>query len=381
MITNAKLNIKYILDHLTQEEIMERYTNVVVNNHTLEGCSFKSPFRADRNNTCNYYYTDRGKLRLRDWSGPARSSQHDADVFDVAAIHYKLNSRIPAHFNMLVHLIARDFNIHNYSDVSRSRTIRDRLDKVYGEYTKKLSQPTVYKVIPRKPNSYDIEYWGQFNVKVEHLEKGYVYFVKELYKTNDDGTFKSFYNYSAKNPCYAYYNGKNGDKVGIWKFYFPFAKKPYPRFIQNITAYFGKHMVIPSEIGVITKAYKDVLSLLSYDKGISAIPLVAEGTPPDKEIMEMMLSYHTINFVLLDFDITGVRMANYLRKKYPVIVLFLTNGRYGTKDYGAKDFSDYVKKYGVEAGDELIEEVISHYRETLDNLNKQNYNLLKWISL
>ena len=94
-----------------------------------------------------------------------------------------------------------------------------------------------------------------------------------------------------------------------------------------------------------------------------------------------MLSYHTINFVLLDFDITGVRMANYLRKKYPVIVLFLTNGRYGTKDYGAKDFSDYVKKYGVEAGDELIEEVISHYRETLDNLNKQNYNLLKWISL
>lgn len=381
MITNAKLNIKYILDHLTQEEIMERYTGIVVNNYTLAGNSVRSPFRADPNPTCNFYYTDKGKLRFRDWSGPNKSIYHDADVFDVAGLHYKLNSRIPSHFNMIINFIARDFKIHNYSDFDRSRVLTERLHTVYTEHIKKLSTPNVYKVIPRKPNKYDIEYWSNFNISIELLKKGFVYCVKEIYKINDDGTFKQFYTYNVSNPCYGYYNGKNEDKIGIWKFYYPFAKKPYPRFTQNIPAYFGEHLVTGSRIGLITKAYKDVLSILSFEEDIDCMSLVAEGTFPDKDKMFRFLRYHDINFVLLDFDLTGIRMANKIRKEYPVIVLFLTNGRFGTKDYGAKDISDYIKIHGRYKAHQLILEVLDYYREDLEYIEQQNYNLLKWISL
>ena len=86
-------------------------------------------------------------------------------------------------------------------------------------------------------------------------------------------------------------------------------------------------------------------------------------------------------FVLLDFDLTGIRMANKIRKEYPVVVLFLTNGRFGTKDYGAKDISDYIKIHGRYKAHQLILEVLDYYREDLEYIEQQNYNLLKWISL
>lgn len=382
MITTANLTMSYILDRVPQEKVMERYTRVVVNEYSLLGNSFNSPFRVDDNPTCNYYYTDKGKLRFRDWSGPKRTIKYDADCFDVAGMAYKLNCRIPKQFNLVLKLIARDFGLHNFSEQNENFIEESsRLDKYYNNFKKTLSENSkVYKVIPRKPNNYDLQYWGQFNINADLLKKAYIYCVKELWKIVND-EWKLIYKYNSSNPCYGYYNGKTPDKVGIWKFYYPFAKKPHPRFMQNYPAYFGKHLWTNSEIGLITKAYKDAISIYSFGYEIDVLPLIAEGVAPDKQTMYDFTQRHNLNFILLDFDYTGIRMANKLRKDYNVIPLFLTNGSFNTIDYGAKDFSDFVKYYGIEPAYDLLNSVLLYYREQLEHINNLNYHTLKWIYL
>ncbi len=49
----------------------------------------------------------------------------------------------------------------------------------------------------------------------------------------------------------------------------------------------------------------------------------------------------------MDFDLTGVKMANTLLKRYNIQPLFLTDGRFGTINYGAKDISDYIEINGT----------------------------------
>lgn len=63
----------------------------------------------------------------------------------------------------------------------------------------------------------------------------------------------------------------------------------------------------------------------------------------DKEIQHFKERASFI-FVFLDFDNVGVKMANELFKRHGIYPLFLTNGKYGTIDYGAKDLSDYIEK-------------------------------------
>ena len=49
---------------------------------------------------------------------------------------------------------------------------------------------------------------------------------------------------------------------------------------------------------------------------------------------------------MYDFDRTGVKWANFLRRKFDLPVFFLTDGRFGTRDYRAKDISDYIRLHG-----------------------------------
>ena len=81
----------YILERVPQEEIMEYYSGVKVTEETFIGNSFLSPFREDKDYTCNYWYsisqrTGEVRLKLKDWNG-----SFNGDIFDVAAKRTQLN--------------------------------------------------------------------------------------------------------------------------------------------------------------------------------------------------------------------------------------------------------------------------------------------------
>lgn len=91
---------------------------------------------------------------------------------------------------------------------------------------------------------------------------------------------------------------------------------------------------------VVTKSYKDVIILTQF-----GVPSISPPGESSREAIEVVkeLSYNKI-ISLMDFDYTGIKSANHLRKTYGIEPYFLTNGRFSTPDYGAKDISDYLFK-------------------------------------
>ena len=80
--------IPILLNEITEEDIMEKYLGIPVNESTLTANSFCSPLRIDDSPTCNYWYNHVGKLRFKDWSG-----HFHGDCFDVVAYKLGVNSR------------------------------------------------------------------------------------------------------------------------------------------------------------------------------------------------------------------------------------------------------------------------------------------------
>jgi len=95
---------------------------------------------------------------------------------------------------------------------------------------------------------------------------------------------------------------------------------------------------------IVTKSLKDVM--LFYEFGIPAIAPASESVILSVEQHKELSQRFTKIVTLYDFDLTGVRSANKMRKEFNLPALFLTNGRFGTVDYTAKDPTDLVKKKG-----------------------------------
>ena len=109
--------------------------------------------------------------------------------------------------------------------------------------------------------------------------------------------------------------------------------------------------------------YKDVLSFRSF--GLQAVAPSAEGvllTLPDFEFMRDNFDYLVS---CMDYDRTGQRMAKLLRDTYDIPPLMFTNGNYGSKDFGSKDFAEYVDNNGVLVTKRLLLEL---YKTKLPNL-------------
>jgi hypothetical protein len=182
---------------------------------------------------------------------------------------------------------------------------------------------------------------------------------------------KLVYVYDEKNPAIAYYFGKDNAGNDKWKIYY--YKNRKFRFIGNTNRING-WIQIPKKgrFLVITKSMKDVMCLSRFS--IPAVSMQAETQIPYDYIIEELQSRYDEIFTLFDFDLTGVRSANKIRKLYGIKPLFLTNGRFGSRDFGYKDFSDYLQANGIESAYELISEAlfelnIKHYVKTYPNIN------------
>lgn len=373
----SKLNLlpeltkKYILERVTQEEIMKYYTKVEVNDITLTGNSFKSPFREkDDSPSCNYYYGNdsRGeiKLRVRDWNGTFHG-----DTFDVASFFLRIPSKSAQGFKLLLHAIAKDFKIHKYADEKE----RDTFNILIEDYHNKKDLK-VFKVIPRAWNEYDKRYWyDNLGIGSDLLKIGKVIPVKELEIQGKDGYLYNSYKYFSKDPAYAYYGGKiNG--ITIWKIYFPFRGKGR-KFMTNFGFIQGEQLFKPTRVGLITKSYKDVLCYYTFGVYTKAVP--SETYVMTKDEIFDIKSKCDVVFTNFDYDKAGILLANKYKRIHNILPLMFTRGRFNQPDFGVKDFSEYRAVYGKDKTKELISTILDKYREDLDKITLYNYNALKWI--
>lgn len=376
-----KLNIlpeltkKYILERITQEEIMEYYIGLPINNITTQGNSFTSPFRNDSNPTCNYYYfTDKKKetrLKIRDWDGTFHG-----DIFDVASHFEKIKTNTSQGFKLLLHKIAYNFRIHKYTEEKE----REKLFIVIENHVA-VNNLKIFKVIPRVWNEYDKRYWyDRYGVTSNILRELKVIPVKELYITDNNGYFYNKYRYSTKDPAYAYYGGKI-EGITIWKIYFPLRikSKTSTRFLTNYKFIQGLHCFKPAKIGIITKALKDVAVWKSI--GIQAIAPHAETYLMTKDEFFEIKSKCDIVLTNFDYDKTGKILAQRYKKVHGCLPLMFTRGKFNQPDFGVKDVSDFRYAYGREKLILLINNLLEKYSEELNYLDKYNYESLKWLTM
>lgn len=317
-----KIDKDYILETIPMELIMEQYLGLPVNTKKM----YKSPLRADQKPTCHYFYNRQGKLIFHDFSG-----HFSGDCFALVQFMYNCT------FIEAIDIIASDFGLKNESFNKEAYT-KQTFDRT----------PSTSSVIAIKRRAYtqeDANYWRSFGVGKNQINSYKVFACENVWVNG-----KIIYTTKKSDPAYAYYFGDEQFKV-----YFP--KRDKYRFVSNCDKWQGWEQLPENGfICVITKSLKDVMVLNRM--GVAAVAPHSESKTPEQERIQELRGRFTKVYSLYDFDLTGIRTANAMRKDYAITPLFLTNGRFGSIDYKAKDISDWVKVKGYEFVHRFVQELI-----------------------
>jgi hypothetical protein len=239
-------------------------------------------------------------------------------------------------YTKALEIIAADFELikMELGEIPRFKTV-DTPEPVLREKAK-------FEIEWRKYTAEDGKYWRRMFITEKELRWMKVAPVKTLW-IND----YLHYTYSSYNPSYAIVLAP-----GEYKVYFPTNFRT--RFLCNTQRVMGWDQLPESgKLCVITKSFKDIIVLSKFE--IPAVSWHSETILPDRERIEELQRRFENVFSLYDFDLTGVRTANRMRKVYRIHPLFFTNGRFGYHDCKAKDSAEYIERHGVEGSKKLVE--------------------------
>ena len=319
-LESPQITKEYILSNFSQEDIFKK----VFPSEISLNVSYKNPLRMDEKAGCRFYYTKGGNLLFHDLS---RGVKYDCFSYMMECY----NSTFPE----VLEMIANTAGIYN-PNVKTSNNYNILKEKE----EKKKHTPIQIKVRPW--NSQDVAYWhDKYGLTKDTLSKFNVYPVNFAWYGKN-----ICYRHDFFDPCYAYRLGKYE-----YKLYFPFRKDNHKKHLQRFLTNTGRlqgYLQLPDKMNILclTKSMKEVMCLDQFC-GVPAVAKQGEGMYySDKEIQHFKERAGFI-FCFLDFDEVGVKMANKMFKRHGIYPLFLTNGKYGTKDYGSKDLSDYIENNGT----------------------------------
>lgn len=328
IVFQPKITKDFILSKINQESIMQHYTGLNVNSKKLA----LSPLRNDHKVTVSIYKSRNGVLYLHDFA----TGDH-LDCWNVVMRLYNCN------FYEALKIIAQDFNL-----VDSTKTYTRQSPKIVESI--KETESAKIQVQIKDFTEEELEWWKSFGINKRLLKKYHVFSLQHVF-LNGNLRFSS----TSKFPIYGYYFGKdkNGDEK--WKIYMPFSDSC--RFIGNLTSKIlqgYKQLPETGDLLVINKSMKDTISLRGF--GISSISPNSETTfPTEKQIEEFQKRFKHI-LVVFDNDKPGLHNLWKIRKKYPNL-----NYYYLPKTL-AKDFTDAIKKIGVEEMKKLVNQFMFNYK-------------------
>lgn len=307
-----ELRKEEVLKRITEEEIFEKYLQLPVD----ESINYINPLRVDTNPGCRYYRNNQGKLRFKDFS-----KGYNWDCFSLVQHIYKCS------FIDALRIIVRDFKLN--TEIVRYETQREF----------KLKERFDIKIATRAWESYDLTYWNSYNIYADTLLTYNVFPCKAIW-INDE-----YYRCRKNDPCYAYYFGNR-----LYKLYFPKRKKGTTRFFTNVIItdnLLQGYLQLPDkgDILIITKSYKDVMSLHTFNL-VGIAPQSESQTINKTQYNELRTRFSNI-ISLVDNDHTGrsFGLRHYKDFGTPIFIFPWTM---------EKDFSDNVKKFGIEKMRDII---------------------------
>lgn len=318
---SLKITKEILLSKNSQETYFEHYLGIPVKKGIF--CS-PSIIRNDRKPTCSFYKNSKGVLKYKDFAGP---------TFDfVGCVMYIFQCS----YYKALRIIANDFGIINLNIEKNPPKIK------YTGIELSETSKSIIQIEPKDFSEKELDWWQSFGIGKSTLKKFKVYSVKSVFL---NGVY--FTTSSESSPIYGFFGGKDSLGNELWRIYMP-TKRNY-RFISN----WGSTMIqgskqIPKNGDhiVITKSLKDVMAL--YEFGISAIAPNSENLFLTKSQYKKLEERFSKIYLLYDRDLPGVKSANKIRKEFKNIKVLLTPK--------VKDFSDYVKKYGIQKTFNLINE-------------------------
>lgn len=296
-----RLTRDYLLTLNSEEYYMTHYLGIPVKKGL-----FKNPLRNDHKVTCSFYRNKAGNLIFHDFA----TNQH-LDFINVVMEKYHVN------YYQALKIIASDnapkVNIPIVT-FSKSET---KIQVQIKDFTKN-----------------ELDWWKSFGISESTLKKYRVYSCKAVFLNDKLFTIDT--------PLtFGYYGGKYHG-IELWRIYYS-QRKEY-RFIGNWpTKKIQGFEQLPKkdDLLVITKSMKDVMCL--YELGITAIAPNSETQWISKNVLEQLKARFKHIIVFYDNDRPGKYNMAKIRRQYPELKYFFIPNK-----YGAKDVSDFVKKYGKE---------------------------------
>ena len=306
----------------TQEDYFEHYLGVPVKKGNF--CS-PSIIRKDNKPTCAFYKGSNGVLKYKDFAGP---------TFDfVGAVMYIFNCT----YYKALRIIANDFGFISAENVPKNPP------KIqYTGYELKETERARIQVEIQEFSQKELDWWEDFGISLNTLNKFKVFSIKSVFLNGNYFTTSS-----SSSPIYGYYGGESSNGDEFWRLYMP-TKLKY-RFLSNWNSTMiqgAKQLPNNGEFIVITKSLKDVMSL--YEFGITAIAPNSENLfLTGAQYTKLKQKFKDV-YLLYDRDLPGVRAANKIRKQFKDLQVLLVPK--------VKDFTDYVKKYGITKTFKLVDE-------------------------
>ena len=297
------ITFDYILSKVTEYDIYARYIG-----QFKVGFIYNSPFRKDKNPSFGIFQSKKtGKLLFKD-----HGNGECGDVIKFVELYTGLTN-----YNDVLNRIVSDMSITNNTKLKSIK--------------KYESNETIIGVVRQDWTDIDINYWSQFSITLDTLNKFNVSSIK-YYLCN--GIVKGIY--KENNPMYAY-------KVyDHFKIYRPYADK-YTKWRNNLSETdIQGFQQLPSkgDLLIITKSLKDVMCL--YEMGYYAISSSSESTfIPDKALNLLKKRFKRI-LLCFDRDKAGCKNMRKISLKTGL------NGFLIHKKFKAKDISDAVKINGFE---------------------------------
>jgi len=295
---------------------------------------FKSPFRSEGKASANVYATSSGSLRFNDFVLPTMSS------IEFVCYYFSLT------LAEAVKKIALDFKISglfvvDWGDTPLSSTTPTKYNKVI-----KPASDTIIQVRYRKWLPHDIEFWNSFGISLETLKLFNVHAI-DYFWINQNRIKSDRYSYT--------FNYYWEDEIYRRKIYQPFSINL--KWVSNGGKIVQGEGMLPKggNLLYITKGLKDVMTL--YEIGYTAIAPTTEKTLPSLEYINKQKSRFKEIVLFLDNDETGIEMSkkHSLETNIPYILI--------PKEYNCKDISDFVKKYSLKVGKELIKNLELNYEK------------------
>jgi len=329
----SNLSRDYIFKTFSQEAIFEAYGIPVVRGN------FVSPLRRDRSPTCAFQYS--GNI-LRYYDNRPGEFCGDAISLVMHLKHLTYQEALLDIYKTMkaLTLLSKDSNLKTELDTTISldnNSLNNLNRKSIFDLVKKES--TEIKVKFKEFSNKELEYWKQYGISLETLQRFNIHSCIRLYIKTKNGDFENCMRGSEM--CFVYIFADNSVKA-----YFP-EREAY-RFISNSRWIQGLEYLDDPKLLVITKSYKDVICLSLFN--IQAVAMQGESVLPPAWLVN---KYNCV--YLADNDAPGKRAAVLIRRKYNIpIALFPQEYR----EMGIKDFSDAYKILGHEYLEDLLNTIL-----------------------